>query len=72
MKASLVLNIELPGHKRSFFALFAKKLLHFVINDAFSHFVVINPKPQIASKHASQTFLNRLITNFAPLPSESR
>ena len=39
----------------------------FVIIDAFSHFVVTNPAPNITSKYAIQTLLHHWITSFGPL-----
>ena len=38
----------------------------FVIIDAFSHFVVTNPAPNITSKYAIQTLLHHWITKFGP------
>ena len=38
----------------------------FVIIDAFSHFVVTNPAPNITSKNAIQTLLHHWITKFGP------
>ena len=38
----------------------------FVLIDAFSHFIVTNPAPQISSKHAIQTILHHWIANFGP------
>ena len=38
----------------------------FVIIDAFSHFVVTNPAPNINSKYAIQTLLHHWITKFGP------
>ena len=38
----------------------------FVIVDAFSHFVVTNPAPNITSKYAIQTLLHHWITKFGP------
>ena len=37
-----------------------------VMIDAFSHFVVTNPAPQISSNYATQTLLHRWITKFGP------
>ena len=38
----------------------------FVIIDAFSHFIITNPTPQINSKHAIQTLLCHWISKFGP------
>ena len=39
----------------------------FVLNDAFSHFVVNNPAPYVSANNAIQTPLQHWITKFGPI-----
>ena len=66
MKALLTLITEFLWTLKVLLTHLLKTTHIFVIIDAFSHFVVTNPAPNITSKYAIQTLLHHWITKFGP------